>query len=247
MERGLESVIAMSQLAGKTRFERSSLPTEAQLDLHVDGQDFLARVQQLELHGEILERMARAAHAVYCAEQKDLGWKYGPRRNKETKENPSLVDFDLLPEDEKEQNRGQVRDIPAKLAHAGCYMVPARSGEPPVALPDDMLEELASMEHTRWMREKVRDGWRYNPKTDKARKLHKCLLPWRKGDLAPYVGFAEHLGPEELPEEEKEKDRTAVREMATILGKAGYTIVEARSKGERGKAPVEKCDEELKN
>ena len=245
--RSMESVIAMSQLAGKTRFERSSLPTEAQLDLHVDGQDFLARVQQLELHGEILERMARAAHAVYCAEQKDLGWKYGPRRNKETKENPSLVDFDLLPEDEKEQNRGQVRDIPAKLAHAGCYMVPARSGEPPVALPDDMLEELASMEHTRWMREKVRDGWRYNPKTDKARKLHKCLLPWRKGDLAPYVGFAEHLGPEELPEEEKEKDRTAVREMATILGKAGYTIVEARSKGERGKAPVEKCDEELKN
>ncbi|MGO9274893.1 MAG: RyR domain-containing protein [Terriglobia bacterium] len=231
--RSMESVIAMSQLAGKTRFERSSLPTEAQLDLHVDGQDFLARVQQLELEGEILERMARAAHAVYCAEQKDLGWKYGPRRNEATKENPSLVDFDLLPEDDKDQNRSQVRDIPAKLAHAGCIMVPARSGEPPFTFPDDVLEELASMEHTRWMREKIGDGWRYSPATDRAGKLHQCLLPWRKGDLTPYAGFAEQLGAEELPEEEKEKDRTAVRKMATILAQAGYTIVEARSKGAR--------------
>ena len=96
------------------------------------------------------------------------------------------------------------------------------------------------MEHTRWMREKVRDGWRYNPKTDKARKLHKCLLPWRREDLTPYAGFAEQLGDGELPEEEKEKDRTAVRKIATILAQAGYTIVEARSKGERAKARVEK-------
>ena len=238
--RSMESVIAMSQLAGKTRFERSSLPTEAQLDLHVDGQDFLARVQQLELDGEILERMARAAHAVYCAEQTKLGWKYGPRWNEATKENSSLVDYDLLPEDEKDQNRSQVRDIPGKLAYAGCYMVPARSGEPPFVFPDDVLEELASMEHTRWMRQKVRDGCRYSPETDKARKLHKCLLPWRREDLTPYAGFAEQLGDGELPEEEKEKDRTAVRKIATILAQAGYTIVEARSKGERAKARVEK-------
>jgi hypothetical protein len=238
--RSMESVVAMSQLAGQTRFERSSLPTEAQLDLHVDGQDFLARVQQLELDGEILERMACAAHAVYCAEQTALGWKYGPRRNEATKKNPSLVDFKLLPEDDKEQNRSQVRDIPAKLAYAGCYMVPARSGEPPFALPDDVLEELASMEHTRWMREKIRDGWRYSPKTDRARKLHKCLLPWRREDLAPYAGFAEHLGAKELPEKEKKKDRTAVRKIATILAQAGYTIVEARSKGERAKTIAEK-------
>jgi len=92
----MESVIAMSQLAGKTRFERSSLPTEAQLDLHVDGQDFLARVQQLELDGETLDRLARAAHAVFCEEQKALGWKYGPVRNDAAKENSSLVEFDLL-------------------------------------------------------------------------------------------------------------------------------------------------------
>jgi RyR domain len=238
--RSMESIIAMSQLEGKIRFERSSLPTKAQLDLHVDGQDFLAHVQQLELEGEVLEHLAKAAHKVYCDEQTALGWKYGPHRNEATNENPALVEFDQLPADEKEQNREQARDIPGKLAYAGCYMVPACEGEPPFAFPDDVLEELASMEHTRWMRQKVKNGWRYDSKTDKESKLHKCLLPWRKGDLTQYAGFAEHLGIEELPEEEKEKDRAAVREIATILKHAGYTIVGARNKGGPPKAAVQR-------
>jgi len=236
----MESIIAMSQLEGKTRFERSSLPTKAQLDLHVDGQDFLARVQQPELDGEVLENLAEAAHKVYCEQQAARGWKYGPHKNEATKENPSLVEFDQLPEEEKEQNRGQVRDIPGKLAYAGCYMVPARGGEPAFTFPDGVLEELASMEHTRWMCAKTRDGWRYAPKSDKSKKLHSCLLPWHLGDLAAYTGFAESLGIEELPEEEKEKDRTAVREIATILTRAGYTVGGARSKGGQARAAVQK-------
>ncbi|HXY02432.1 MAG TPA: RyR domain-containing protein, partial [Terriglobales bacterium] len=238
--RSMESIIAMSQLQGKTRFERSSLPTNAQLDLHVDGQDFLALVHKLELDGEVLERLAQAVHAIYCEEQTAQGWKYGPRKNETTKENPSLVEFDKLPEEEKEQNRGQVRDIPGRLAYAGCYMVPARGGELAFVFPDDVLEELASREHTRWMREKISNGWRYGPATDNPRKLHKCLLPWRKGDLASHPDFVEHLGTEELPEKEKEKDRAAVREIATILNHAGYTIVGARSKGARRLAAVQK-------
>lgn len=238
--RSMESLIAMSQLEGKTRFERSSLPTEAQLDLHVDGQDFLARVHQLELDGEILECLAEAAHAVYCEEQTALGWKYGLRKNEATKENPSLVEFNELPEEEKEQNRRQVVDIPGKLANAGCYMVPARGGEPAFAFPDDILEELACMEHTRWMRQKTADKWRYAAKTDKPMKLHNCLLPWRDGDLAAYAGFAHHLGTEELPEHEKEKDRAAIRQIATILAQAGYTVVGARSKRGQLSAATEK-------
>ena len=236
--RSMESIIAMSQLEGKTRFERSSLPTNAQLDLHVNGQDFLALVHQLELDGEVLERLAKAVHAIYFEEQTAQGWKYGPHKNEATKENPSLVEFDKLPEEEKEQNRGQVRDIPGKLAYAGCYMVPARGGEPAFVFPYDVLEELASREHTRWMRQKTEDEWRHAPKTDKPRKLHSCLLPWRKGDLAPYMGFAQYLGDEELPEAEKEKDRTAVRKIETILKYAGYTIVGARNKGRQARAAI---------
>jgi len=216
------------------------LPTKAQLDLHVDGQDFSALVQQLQLDDEVLEKLAKAAHKVYCDEQTILGWKYGPKKNEKTKENPSMGEFNQLPEEEKEQNRGQALDIPGKLAFAGCYMVPAVEGEPAFEFPSDVLEELASREHTRWMRQKTRDGWHYAPETDKAKKLHNCLLPWRKGDLVPYAGFAECLGDEDLPEEEKEKDRTAVRNIATILKDTGYTIVEARSEAGRIRAAAQK-------
>jgi hypothetical protein len=58
--------------------------------------------------------------------------------------------------------------------------------------------------------------------------------------VAAYADFAGTLGSEDLSEAESDKDRVAVHEMATILGKAGHTIVEACSKGERTQDPVEK-------
>jgi len=56
--RSMESVLAMSMLTGQSSFERSNLPPEGQLNLHVDGRDFLARVQQMNLGGELLESLA---------------------------------------------------------------------------------------------------------------------------------------------------------------------------------------------
>jgi hypothetical protein len=87
---------------------------------------------------------------------------------------------------------------------------------------------------------KARDGWRYADEADKLKKLHNCMLPWHKGDLAAYADFVECLGDKELPEEEKDKDRTAVREIPTILKVAGYTIVEARSEAGRARAAEQK-------
>jgi len=180
------------------------------------------------------------AHEVYCDEQEALGWKWGEKKNEETKENPSLVEWEKLPEEEKEQNRGQARDIPAKLAFAGCYMVPAADGEPPFEFPPALLEELASREHTRWMRQKARDGWRYGEPRDGAKRLHPCMLPWTKGELAAYADFADRLEDKELSEEEKDKDRIAVREIPTILKVAGYTVVEASSEAGRARAAAQK-------
>ncbi|MGD0788156.1 MAG: RyR domain-containing protein [Terracidiphilus sp.] len=223
--RSMESLIAMSQLDGKTRFERSSLPTKAQLDLHVDGRDFQALVHQLALDDQVLEKLARAAHDVFCAALVKDNWKFGPEKDDEKKEHPYLKDFALLPEEVKEQNRGQVRDIPGKLAFAGCHMVPAPESEPSFEFSAEVLEELASREHTRWMLQKARDGWRYGDPRDNDKKLHPCMLPWTTGKPEAYGDFGDRLGDKELPPEEKDKDRTAVREIPTILKAAGYTIV----------------------
>jgi hypothetical protein len=196
--RSIESIIAMSQLAGKKSFERSSLPSETQLDLHVDGQNFLALVQQIELSGKILDDLAEAAHEIYREGLK--------LRGEETY--AASVTYRDLPENFKEQNRQNVRDIPAKLASAGYAMIPARGNEPPFNFPGDALEYLAEREHERWMQVKLDDGWKYAKKGNKDKKLNQCLVPWS-----------------ELPEEEKEKDRDMVRGIPRMLARGGYAVV----------------------
>ena len=208
--RSIESLFAMSQLTGKTDFARSCLPPESQLDLHVDGKSFLSLVQQVELNGEMLEKLAEAAHEIFCDSMKAQGFHFGPQTDEKLKTHNALLPFAELPEDLKAANRLNVRDIPTKLASAGYIMIPARSNEPPFIFPGEPLEELAEGEHDRWMQSKLDDGWTYAPETDKENKLHNCLVPWNK-----------------LPEAEKEKDRVLVRGIPVILARAGYAIVRA--------------------
>ncbi len=208
--RSIESLLAMSQLSGKSRFERSCLPSESQLDLHVDGRRFLSLVQQVELEGQVLEDLAAAAHEVYCDAMRAKGYRYGPTTDDALKTCASLVPYSELPEELKEGNRANVRDIPTKLAVAGYIMLPARSNEPPFNFPSEALELLAEAEHERWMQFRLDDGWSYAPHMDPAQRLHNCLVPWEK-----------------LPEEEKEKDRNLVRAVPQILARAGYAIVKA--------------------
>jgi len=206
--RSMEAIVAISQLSGKTSFEPSSLPSEAQLNLHVDGHDFYALVHRMELDKNLLERLAEAAHDVFCEDLRVKGYKYGPVTQESKKEHNSLKSYAELPEDEKESNRNNVRDIPNKLAIVGYAMVAARGSEASSKFQNDEVEKLAMMEHERWMKEKLDAGWQYAKMTDKAKKLNQCLIPWDK-----------------LPEVEKEKDRALVKGIPIILAKAGYIMV----------------------
>ncbi len=205
--RSMESIIGMSSLVGKTAYERSSLPSEEQLTLHVEARDFLALVRQIELEGDLLEKMASAAHQVFFEGLKRKGYRHGPQTNSKLKTHSAMVPYEELPEDEKEQNRQNVRDIANKLSLAGYVMRPARSHEHPYNFPGDDLEMLSELEHERWMKDKLIAGWKGAPKTDKGKKLHKDLVPWA-----------------ELPEKEKEKDREMVRGIPAILAKAGFAV-----------------------
>lgn len=238
--RSMESIIAMSLLAGKRRFERSALPAEAQLDLHVEARDFLALLQKMELEGEFLELLAGAVHDVFCDDLRSRGYRHGPRNDDKLKTHASLRPYAELPEDEKEQNRGNVRDIASKLALAGYVMMPARSNDPPFNFPGADLEKLAEMEHDRWMRLKLQSGWLYSPTTDKKRKLHNALLPWRKLSAAErarlYTPYDSAVGSGVLPEAEKKKDRLLVRSIPRILSRVGYTAVRVTQDNNRASA-----------
>lgn len=161
-------------------------------------------------NGELIERLAESVHEIFCEEMKSKGYTWGPVNDDKKKQHSSLVDFSELPEDEKEQNRGNVRDIWNKLKRVNYIIVPARRGETTVEFTDGEVEKLAEEEHERWMKQKLAGGWRYAARTDKTRKVHGGLVPWK-----------------ELPENEKEKDRFLIRGIPHILEKAGCRMGKA--------------------
>ena len=206
--RSIETLLTMSTLADADSFDRSRLPPEDQLNLHVDGTDFLARVQQLTLEHETLEALARAAHELFCEGLVEQGYTYGAATDRKQQTHRALLDYAELDETLKESNRDNVRDIPNKLAAAGYAMLPARSNEPPFSFSGQELERLARMEHERWLGVMRRSGREPAPDPDQERKDHPALAAW-----------------EQLDEDEREKDRQMVRAIPRILARAGYAVV----------------------
>lgn len=218
--RSMEALVATSLLAGKSRFERSALPTESQLSLHVDERQFLSLVQRIELIGEVLERLAAAAYDIYRTSVQGLA----------APTTAELRPYRKLSEAEKEPNRALVRDIPNKLAYAGYVMRPARSDDGSFTFPGEDRETLAEQEHDRWLKAHVAAGWRYGEVTNGEQQTHAALLPWRdlsateRTQLYSPVELAA-IGQTPLPESEKAKNRDLIDGIPHMLARAGYTLV----------------------
>lgn len=206
--RSIESIIDMSQLIAKHTFERSSLPPEDQLGLAVDPKEFISLVQQIKLEGNLLEQIAQAYHRFY---QRQMAIERAEIVNEGSKRQTSAdLSWEELTEEEKEQNRSAVRNIPEKLAKIGFIMLPSRSDQPIFTFPenDKDLEELSKLEHDRWIQLKKKEGWTYASETNKEAKKHQSLLPW-----------------DQLSDPDKEKDRALVRAIPKILAEVGYTMI----------------------
>lgn len=120
---------------------------------------------------------------------------------------PSMAEWPDLREDLKESNRQQADHIFEKLRQIGCSVFPVR--DRPVArmtFTDQEIEQMAEMEHARWVVERLRNGWTLGER-DVARKISPYLVPW-----------------EALSEEVKEWDRDPVRKIPEFLAKVGLEI-----------------------
>ncbi|MDX8551873.1 RyR domain-containing protein [Methanospirillum hungatei] len=62
------------------------------------------------------------------------------------------------------------------------------------------LEMLAKIEHERWMKEKVEEGWIYGEERDEKKLIHPCILDW-----------------DDLTDAVKEKDRNVIRNLPIVL------------------------------
>lgn len=149
------------------------------------------------------EVLARATHESYVREQRDRG------ATQET--NPSMVPWEKLPESLKDSNRRQADHIGVKLKAIDCRIAPLDDWLAQLlSFTDEEVEQLARMEHARWMAERINQGWRYGPDKDVQKKTSPFLIPWEDPKLL---------------EETKDLDRLVARELPAFLARAGFVIL----------------------
>ncbi len=191
----------------------------------------MALVQQLELEGELLEVFAKINHVLYCEEEMKRLKREQKGTQVDTQQSPRTWQkkYEELSDEEKEQNRDTVRDIPRKLATLGYVMLPSRGNEPSINFTGEEVERLAMLEHYRWVRMKIATGWKFAPITDKNNKTHKDLVPWTLSKEEIKTHFLDDeiqaMGKAELPENEKKKNREIILHIPQLLSAAGYSII----------------------
>ena len=89
--------------------------------------------------------------------------------------------------------------------------IPAPADTSAIALPqelDALAEDLARNVHEVWAAQRMADGWTWGPERDDAARKHPCLVPY-----------------DELPESEKNYDRSTSQETLKLILSLGFDIV----------------------
>lgn len=76
-------------------------------------------VHPLVVEAAEVELLAPQEHERWRRDLEEDGWRIGSERDPERRTHPMLIDWDQLPEAEREKDREAVRGIPALLAAAG--------------------------------------------------------------------------------------------------------------------------------
>jgi K+ transport systems, NAD-binding component len=208
-DRDVPIVVRTTQQGGVAALLAGERGSDTNGELHVfELLDAVCRPDVL-LKGQN-EILAQAVHEDYVRHQ---------RKDGATREsNPSMVDWEQLPETLRESNRRQAADIGRKLRAVGCDIEPLTDWDaPPLAFSSDEVELLARMEHDRWWKERESAGWTYAPEKDVERKKSPYLVP--------YDGLSDDI---------REYDRNTVRAVPAFLTEAGFAVVRVGQAGRDG-------------
>lgn len=148
---------------------------------------------------DIITELARTSYTRY-AEDREL-----------SDETIEFAKFADQPVDLRNSGIEHIRSIPEKLKVLGYEIMPAGSVYPDQrvnALTPSEVECLAILEHRRWLAEREQAGWTYADKKNVGRKMSPYMVPW-----------------EDLPDRAREWNRSAVRNIPTLLASADLTIV----------------------
>ena len=199
-------VVRMTHNAGlATLLPEKKRKGESFLNVHAFG--LLDRTCTPDLlFGCTYEILARAIHEDYVRSEQEKG--------STPQTNPSMVPWEELPESLRESNRAQAEHIRVILQAIGCDIAITNDWDvQPFLFSPEEVDLMAKMEHERFVEERLRDGFKYGPVKDLKRKTNPNLVSW-----------------DELPNEEKNKDRNSVRKLPALLARARFQIYRLRRK-----------------
>ena len=162
------------------------------------------KLDTLRLAPELRESIARAIHEEYRRVRADSAKSH----------DPTMSEWDKLPDYLKESNLQQADDIIVKLCRIGCTarrVVNCHING--ITFTADEVEAMAQMEHARWNVERLLDGWRWGKKRDVLKKTSPYLVGWS-----------------DLPDEAKEQDRQVVRGIPRFLATVGLEVLRKRKR-----------------
>lgn len=130
--------------------------------VEVRDEEFSAVTGHFVVGEGLVERMSRAMHSAWVHKQVAAGWRPAPVWDEEARRDPSLIDFDRLP---AEQRRYWFKEAVAALEvldEAGLRVLPAESVQVGALLEGDLLKPLRFRELMELYRTH-RDSWRGCP------------------------------------------------------------------------------------
>jgi hypothetical protein len=155
------------------------------------------------IRDDLGERLARVIHESYLVARQ--------RRGDGADETPSMVPWHRLPDRLKGENRAQAADIGRKLRAIDCVLAPRVAAGGEHTLTAHEVTQLASMEHDRWLRARLREGWRFAEERDDELMLHPAIRSWA-----------------DLPDSIRTVNSDAIRELPAMLADSGFRIVRMR-------------------
>lgn len=124
-------------------------------------------------------------------------------------DDPALRPWESLDEDLKDSNRQQADHMEVKLRAIGLTTSTGSTALPVNSFTPEEIEILARMEHARWNGERFLAGWSHAPGE---KSVEHKTSPW-------LVGW------DDLPEDIRERDRDAVRNIPHLVQMSGRRMV----------------------
>jgi len=232
--RSLEKTLSYLKLKNSNKLQRSNLPSASILHMLVanDFMDFLNEEKALEFQAY---KIAPQIHQNWKKLGDTQGWKLEYHK-----------DFNYLPAHMKDENIAAARRIQNVLdalkPEQNLKIIPKDEAEfydgftfsdytnTDLELSEadrkrnlEFMDLMAKEEHKGWVETKENTGWVFGKPRNDDKKIHNCIIDWDEEEIM------KDGTKEKLSENDKNKDKDAIKNYADVLVEAGFVIVEEKA------------------